>query len=54
MFNSAAVAVTNTPPNFRPFVPSWEATSISFVPSETVKPETVAEANVTSLVVATA
>ena len=37
IFNSAAVEVTNIPANLRPFVPSWEATSKSNAPLETVK-----------------
>ena len=42
IFNSAALAVTSIPPNLRPFVPSWEAISRSFVPSDNVKlPSTV-------------
>ena len=41
------------PPNLRPFVPSWEATSKSFVPSETVTlPSTVNPVNVPTLVIA--
>ena len=51
IFISAALDVTNTPPSFKPLVPSCDATSKSFVPSLTVtSPFTVNPLNSPTLV----